>query len=397
MISSVFRNKWVSTIWFLWLVVCSLDEIGATLDDVGVSSPLFTAAAFEIFLLDVWAEISSFSDGFATQAHVPVLQRAWIENASAVIALLTATYSATNNCCDFYNYNWTGWKFNWDRVVIAGPSCCPFNISGKRLRQHDPRSTQGLDTAALATHLGAKVLIVENVSQFINEDYWHRLVSEMVDYLQLHGLVLVATWILLDSALGGCSGRERVFLVWEEIQLASSLPAWPPPPKLTKSSELSSCLEPPVKVKHLAVGGQCEFVRDTAAEDVANGDLQATRVGSLWLRGRANQRMKGEAIKFPSDNRVWRILEVTQLKLRLIFDSRSQPKFMWICKSQVYFSLRYWLEWPVYNIRGVARAIRNTAFAHGDLYWDNRSGEGVVRPLSPQEKWRVSGLSAFKA
>ena len=133
--------------------------------------------------------------------------------------------------------------------------------------------------------------------------------------------------------------------------MASSLPAWPPPPKLTEPSELSSCLEPPQQVEHLAVGGQCEFVRDTTVEDVANGDLQAVRVGSVWLRGPANQWMKGEALKFPGDNRVWRILEITHLKLRLIFDSRSQPKFMWICKSQVDFSLRHWLEWPVYSIR----------------------------------------------
>ena len=397
MISRLFRSKRLWTIWFLWLVVCSLDEVEATLDDVGGSPPLLTAASFGISLLDVWAGISSFSDGFAAQAHVPVQQRAWIENAPAAIALLAATYSAANNCCDFYNYSWTGWKFNWDLVVTAGPSCCPFSVSGKRLRQHDPRSTQGLDTAALAVHLGAKVLIVENVSMFINEDYRHNLVSEMVEYLQQHGLILVATWVLLDSALGGCSGRERVFLVWEEIQLASSLPAWPPPPKLTSPTELSSCLEPPSKVKHLAVGVQCKFVRDETVEDIANGDLQAFRVGSVWLRGLENQWMKGEAIKFPGDNRVWRILEITHLKLRLIFDSRSQPKFIWICKSEVDFSLRHWLEWPVYSIHGVARAIRHTAFAPGDLYLDDRDGKAMVRPLSPQEKWRVMGLSVLKA
>ena len=197
--------------------MCPLDEVEATLDIVGASSLLLIAASFGISLLDVWAGISSFSDGFAAQAHVPVQQRVWIENAPADIALLAATYSAANNCCDFYTYSWTGWKFN------SGPSCCPFSVSGKRLRQHDPRSTQGLDTTALAVHLGAKVLIVENVSQFINEDYRHKLVSEMVDYLQQHGLILVATWILLDSALGGCSGRERVFLVWDSRKKSSWL------------------------------------------------------------------------------------------------------------------------------------------------------------------------------
>ena len=258
--SRLFRCWRLWAIWLLWLGGCSLVEVEATLNDVGDSSPLLTAASFGISLLVVWAGISSFSDGFATQAHVPVLQRAWIENAPAAIALLAATYCAANNCCDFYNYSWTGWKFNWDLVVTAGPSCCPFSVSGKRLRQHDPRSTQGLDIPALAVHLGAKVLIVENVSMFLNEDYRHNLVSEMVEYLQHHDLILVATWVLLDSALGGCSGRERVFLVWEEIQVASSLPAWPSHPELAKPSELSTCLEPPSKVKHLAIGAQCKFV-----------------------------------------------------------------------------------------------------------------------------------------
>ena len=276
--SRLFRCWRLWAIWLLWLGGCSLVEVEATLNDVGDSSPPLTAASFGISLLDVWAGISSFSDGFATQAHVPVLQRAWIENAPAAIALLAAIYCAANNCCDFYNYSWTGWKFNWDLVVTAGPSCCPFSVSGKRLRQHDPRSTQGLDTAALAVHLGAKVLIVENVSMFLNEDYRHNLVSEMVEYLQHHDLILVATWVLLDSALGGCSGRERVFLVWEEIQVASSLPSWPSPPKLAKPSELSSCLEPPSKVKHLAIGAQCKFVRKETVKDVSNGNLQACQL-----------------------------------------------------------------------------------------------------------------------
>ena len=110
MISRLFRSKRPWTIWFLWFAVCSLDEVEAPLDDVVVSSPLFTAASFGISLLDVWAEISSVSDGFASQAHGPVPQRAWIENAPAAIALLAATYSAATNCCDFYNYSWTGWS-----------------------------------------------------------------------------------------------------------------------------------------------------------------------------------------------------------------------------------------------------------------------------------------------
>ena len=73
MISRLFRNKRFWTIWFLWLVVCSLDKVEATLDDVGVSSALFIAASFGTSQFDVWAGISSLSDCFASQALVPVL------------------------------------------------------------------------------------------------------------------------------------------------------------------------------------------------------------------------------------------------------------------------------------------------------------------------------------
>ena len=107
--------------------------------------------------------------------------------------------------------------------------------------------------------------------------------------------------------------------------------------------------------------------------------------------------MKGEAIKLDGDHRTWRIIEITPRKLRLIFDSKSQPKFLWVEKSSVYFSSRHWIEWPVYNIHGVARSVRHTAFAPGDLYLDDRDGRSMVRPLSGMEKWNVMELSRAKA
>ena len=353
-----------------------------------------TTATKGLALLDVWAGISSFTDGFMKQAHVPVLEHAWIENAPPAIALLAACYAAAKWCTDFYDYSWYHWKFAHDLIVTGGASCCPFSISGKRLRQLDERSTQGMDTAALAVHLGATSLIIENVIPFLEEDHLHRLVSEMADYLLQHDYVLVATWALSDASLGGCSSRERVFLVWEWVGMASMLPAWPPDPPPVEPSLLMEILEPFNLSKRLQVGGQSELLLDGPYPEVTG---QARRAGSLWIRGPAQKWMEGEAVKFEGDHRVWRILRITRSKVKLMFDSRSLPKFQWVLKSDMCFSDRHWVEWPVYSIHGVARAIRHTCFAPGDLYLDDRGQTAVVRPLSNEEKWRVMELPEQKA
>ena len=302
----------------------SLDEAEATYNVCAGSEVTSVATFLGIALLDVWAGVSSFSDGFSKQAHVPVLEQAWIENAPAAVALLTAAYLKARSCGDFYNYGWTTWEFKPDLIVTAGPSCCPFSLSGKRLRQHDSRSTQGMDMAALAVHLCATTLVIENVSLLLEEDHMHKLVSEMDVYLVQHGFVRVATWTLLDSALGGCSGRERVFLVWESMEIASVLPAWPDPPEQVSPSALLPVLDGRATASSLRVGGQSEFVPDGTP---SRGALQAQRVGSLWIRGPELEWTEGEALRLPNDHRVWRIIQLTRNKARLLFDSRSQPKF----------------------------------------------------------------------
>ena len=107
--------------------------------------------------------------------------------------------------------------------------------------------------------------------------------------------------------------------------------------------------------------------------------------------------MEGEALQLPGDHRLGRVIQITRQKVRLIFDSRSQPKFRWLWKSELSFDFRQWIEWPVYSIHGVARAIRHTAFAPGDLYLDNRGEEDIGRPLSDQEKWNGMELSIEKS
>ena len=170
-------SRWFWSCVLLWLSVTSSDEAEATHSVCAGGDVASTTAFLGISLLDVWADVSAFSDGFGKQVHVPVLEQAWIENAPAAVALLTATYATAKSCADFYNYGWTNWKFRHDLIVTVGPSCCPFSISGKRRRQRDSRSSQGMDTAMLAVALGASVIIMENVANLLNEDGMHRLVT----------------------------------------------------------------------------------------------------------------------------------------------------------------------------------------------------------------------------
>lgn len=64
-------------------------------------------------------------------------------------------------------------------------------MSGKRLRHEDPRSNQGMETAKLAVYFGALALIVENVTNFLDEDHAHHLVEQMDEYLLLNGMVAI--------------------------------------------------------------------------------------------------------------------------------------------------------------------------------------------------------------
>jgi hypothetical protein len=124
-----------------------------------------------------------------------------------------------------------------------------------------------------------------------------------------------------------------------------------------------------------------EPVEIQMAEEV---DEQAIRVGSIWLKGPENEWMPGEALKLRGDSRVWRVLQVAELKVKLIFDSRRHPLSRWVRKAATSFDQRHAIAWPVYSIDGVARALRHSFFAPGDLYLDTRCG--IVRGLSSTEK-----------
>ena len=174
--------------------------------------------------------------------------------------------------------------------------------------------------------------------------------------------------------------------------MASCLPPLSQEPDAVQCTLVKDYLDPWVDVSHLVIGGQSYFVEGA----FANQPGRASRVGSMWIRGSADCWMPGEALKFNGDCRPWRILKIEGDWARLIFDSRSNPQFKNVALSKLNFEQRYWIEWTVFSMSGLAKAVRHTEFAPGDLYLDLRGGGSAVRPLSGSEKWRLSGLSEGK-
>ena len=190
-----------SPTWALILVFISISFIpmSKAVFDGSIACDGSDTVECDISHVDVWAGVSAFSDGFKRQSYVTVRQRAWVEWSPIAWIILQAFYTGAQWCADFFNYDWQRWKFQHDVVVTGGPSCCPFSVSGKRLRQRDPRSNQGMETAKLAVHFGALVLIVENVTNFVDEDNAHHLLEQMNEYLLLNGMVAIGVWKLVDS------------------------------------------------------------------------------------------------------------------------------------------------------------------------------------------------------
>ena len=164
-------------------------------------------------LIDVWAGISSFHKISEAVVHTHY----WIENNPTAVLSLKSNYPQATGSEDFYDYFWNSRRPPADQptVVVAGPSCCHLSVAGKRLRQWDPRSSQGLDTAKLAVHFKATILVIENVAQLLDEDLQHGLLSEIDSFMVSNGYNSMCCWRLQDSHLGGCTSRERVFAMWD--------------------------------------------------------------------------------------------------------------------------------------------------------------------------------------
>ena len=240
-------------------------------------------------LIDIWADIVTFTDAFNTIPEAVIHTQYWIENNPTTVLSLESNYLQSTGSKDFYDYFWNSWSPHDDQptVVVAGPSCCHLSVAGKRLSQWNPRSSQGLDTAKLAVHFNATIIVIENFAQLLDEDLQHVLLSEIDSFMVSNGYNSMFCWRLQDSHLGGCTSRERVFAIWEKIDFAAPLPPLAAPPPRSHPSNIRAILSPASEVGHQVLPGKVTGTptRGCCDKTVFAGSLYFGGIECPWIPG----------------------------------------------------------------------------------------------------------------
>lgn len=98
-------------------------------------------------------------------------------------------------------------------VITAGPPCTGFSSLGK-MDPSDERNSLSLAIARWAVPTGAKVVVVENVPQFLESPHWARLTRRMEDLGYDH-----TAWVLDACDYGAAQRRRRSFTIYSKIGL----------------------------------------------------------------------------------------------------------------------------------------------------------------------------------
>jgi site-specific DNA-cytosine methylase len=349
-------------------------------------------------VVDVWAGVSSFMDGFCHSGFNKQQLFGFIEISRVACALLTLVYPLACVCGDFYSYSWRAWapKLRQKRVIVCGgPSCCHLSSAGKMLAANDPRAAQMMDTAKLAVSFGAIILILENVCALQDSDSTHGLLSSAVLYLAEHRMISVCCFRIRDSATGGYSCRERVFPYFEHAEMASCLPALSPSVPYIQSRPLWQILDPVSAVKLLVLPGSfspaaLQPVLDRFPQTAGQASVIYRRVFDIgatvvWRRGARS-------------GKTWKVIAKKNAFFQVFYDSRRYPVFKWVHRDQLAKAQVVAFVYDVTSVYGVSRTIRAAAFppVNSLLVYDPRPGVRAVRSISAAEAWRICSLSEEK-
>lgn len=98
-------------------------------------------------------------------------------------------------------------------VIVAGPPCQGFSTLGKR-DNNDERNQLSLSVLKWMEVANPKVVVIENVPQFVQSKYWEQIQEEAIaqGYESCH-------WILNAADYGAPQKRVRVFCVLSRIGL----------------------------------------------------------------------------------------------------------------------------------------------------------------------------------
>lgn len=98
-------------------------------------------------------------------------------------------------------------------LIVAGPPCQGFSTLGKR-QVHDERNKLSLHVIDWAISTNAKVIVIENVPQFLKSPYW----SEVKDAFFKLGYDSTE-WVLNAADFGAAQNRTRAFAILSKIGL----------------------------------------------------------------------------------------------------------------------------------------------------------------------------------
>lgn len=110
-------------------------------------------------------------------------------------------------------------------VITAGPPCTGFSSLGKR-DPSDERNRLSLAIPEWVKPAGAKVVVVENVPQFLDSRHWRLLTRRMEELGFEH-----CAWVLDAYEYGASQRRRRSFTVYSMI----GLPDEPPKSKIRRT------------------------------------------------------------------------------------------------------------------------------------------------------------------
>ena len=207
--------------------------------------------------------------------------------------------------------------------------------------------------------------------------------------------------------------RSRVWPVFENAGVTGLLPPW--------NSSTSCVAAGRVRDALCSVASVCSDElqgKYIAHSTPVTGRGGVVCVGDLWMGGthaalsRGCQvelkpdkgsslvqiKHKGHTIDLRADRVKFVVLEVTQHKVKMLFDDRQKPVWFWRRRDQIFKIC--WSHVPVYSIDAPGPTIRSMRVPPGEngfLIEDVRVKPGFIRAINGSEQWNLHRASSALA
>ena len=276
---------------------------------------------------------------------------------------------------DFYDYEWKRWKHLIGEVdvLVGGFPCVFLSKAGKQLMHRDWRSGCLMETVLMCGWLDVRAVLLENVTELVDKDGEHGLLTDAdVKFLE-DGMVQVHVWRQKHSECGGSSQRVRVLPSWVKKEVARvSAPVvtdWQSVNPGRVLEHLRGIEEVP---DWCVVDGEMQWI---STKTVKAGSYDANMAG--WVRYWKEQPVvEGSVVQMGNDRRWWVVELICSWGWELFWDDRERPSRMCTWETLRAVGYVHGERWEkVFSVEAPSITIRNMSlpFARkGMLIWDPR-------------------------